>query len=59
MAANKEISNARETTGNVLKYGGLIGGVIGLAELNPVVILFSAGAFVAGNLVKGEGALHL
>jgi hypothetical protein len=54
-----KIGETREAAGNVLKYGGLIGGVIGLAEFNPVIVLFSAGAFIVGNKLKGEGALHL
>lgn len=44
----------RENVGKGMELGGFIGGIIGLATLQPEVVLFSVGAYIGGKWVKNK-----
>lgn len=45
----------QERAGTVVKYGGIVGGIIGLLTLSPALAIVGAGIWLGGKWIENTG----
>ena len=55
MASPELQPTTKERVGTVVKYSGIVGGLVGLLSLNPVLAIVGAGAWLGGKWIENTG----